>query len=58
METTGPKISSWHNCISGVTPVRIVGLKNRRKGNAKGLMEKFSYSLVVEFFTGLVVFVI
>ena len=28
IETTGPKISSWHSCISGVTPVRIVGLQN------------------------------
>ena len=31
IETTGPKISSWQSCISGVTPVRMVGLENRKK---------------------------
>ena len=31
IETTGPNISSWQSCISGVTPVRMVGLENRKK---------------------------
>ena len=33
IETTGPKISSWQSCISGVTPVRMVGLENRKSEN-------------------------